>query len=360
MLHVTTSDESVAVRPLVSVWFVNVGQGDCTIAIDYGTGNALVIDCPSSHVNWVRETIESEGAALHTCVVTHWDADHYGGVARLAIALPVTNVHYNHDTLFVSSRSPLFAITGTLREFLNIENAPEVLQSAEAGMEGSFGNVSWKLLAPTHHELTRAFVSRRRNIASAVVDVSVPSARILVGGDAVGATWRRLLRETPLRADVLRWPHHGARLAGDVDGTIGAGVLAAVSPTYVLISAGSGNSYGHPASEVVESATQSSTVLCSEVTAGCLGFANSRSRRTSDALVALSGIDDAGCAKTIRMDCFPDHFTISPSTAEHNERVDSWTAPMCRRTGTWGTAGLGSAAETSSAHASAESPVEYA
>ena len=30
----------------VSIVFLNVGQGDCTIAVDHDVGEALLIDCP--------------------------------------------------------------------------------------------------------------------------------------------------------------------------------------------------------------------------------------------------------------------------------------------------------------------------
>lgn len=138
------------------------------------------------HVDSVRELLEREQGTLHTCIVTHWDADHYAGVARPAVALPVSQVMYNHDTLFESDDLPPFSIRGALKEFLNVPRAREVLASAEAGSGGEFGQVSWQLLAPNHHEVTMAYVAQRRNVATAVVDVSVPSARILIGGDAVG------------------------------------------------------------------------------------------------------------------------------------------------------------------------------
>ena len=324
------SESALDDRPTVQVWFVDVGQGDCTVILDESTKNALVVDCPSKHVDRVREILEREQGTLHTCVVTHWDADHYAGVARLAVTLPVSRVMYNHDTLFESDDSPPYAIRGALKEFLDIPRAPEVLAPAEAGTGGEFGQVSWRLLAPNHHEMTMAYVARRRNTASAVLDVSIPSVRILIGGDAVGQTWLRLMADYSLKADVLRWPHHGADLAGDPKGEIRDAVMASVVPRYVIISAGSINSHGHPSSKVVHHAASDSIIMCTQVTAGCFGYLVRGDRQTRPARDLIDALDTTYCAGTVRLECFADSYAVFPSTADHRERIEQWTQPMCQ------------------------------
>lgn len=318
-------------RPLVRIWFLNVGQGDCTIVIDDDTKKALLIDCPTTHVARVKEVLDSESATLDTCIVTHWDADHYAGVARLAVALSASHVHYNHDTLFDGDDLPRFAIRGALQQFLDVDKPGDVLADARAGTGGTFGRVSWTLLAPNQYELTKAYVARRRNIASGVVDISVPSARILIGGDAVGATWLRLVNEFAIKADVLRWPHHGADLAGDASGAIRAEVMDAARPRYVIISAGTHNGYGHPSFEVIHGAAETASIMCSQVTAGCFGFLAKKDRQSSEAQEAVRALGDSSCADTVRMSCFPDYYSMSPSVFEHEARIDRWSAPMCRR-----------------------------
>ncbi len=89
------------------VVFADVGQGDCRIVADFGSMQALVIDCPSGHVETVHKFLVAEGLRLSTLVVTHWDRDHYGGVARLAKKHQPESVHYNHDTLFPDARGSL-------------------------------------------------------------------------------------------------------------------------------------------------------------------------------------------------------------------------------------------------------------
>lgn len=320
-------------RPAVRAWFVDVGRGDCTIVIDNASKEALMIDCPSGSVNLAQQILTREGAALHTCIVTHWDADHYAGIARLAAALPVSRVHYNHDTLFEDGPggSPTFAIVGALKRFLAVKNAHEVLRPAEAGEAGAVGKIRWRLLAPTHHEVTKAYVAKRRNIASAVVDVVLPSARVLVGGDAVGSTWRRLLDEFHLEADVLRGPHHGADLEGDTEGSIRSQVLGAVKPRYVVISAGARNTFGHPSRHIVQNAAAGATVLCTQVSAGCFGFLMKRDRALPEARAIVKDLVNPRCAGTVCLSSFSDHYVISPSSADLDLRIAGWPAPMCRR-----------------------------
>jgi len=316
-------------KPAAQVWFVDVGNGDCTVVVDEETHCALVIDCPSSHVKDVKNLLTQARATLHTCVVTHWDADHYGGVARLAVAFPVQKVMYNHDTLFESDDSPPYAVRGALKNFLNVSDAPHTLAAASAGSEGGFGRVSWRMLAPSHHELTMAYVSHKRNIASAVMDISLPSLRILIGGDAVASTWQRLMSED-LRADILRWPHHGADLAGDGSGLVADLVMNAVQPQYIVVSAGSSNTYGHPSSAIIRNVRSRGSLLCTQVTAGCFGFLT-RAERNSDAARGLIGqLDVSHCAGTVKVECYDDLYRVSPSDSEHEARIGQWPHPMCR------------------------------
>jgi competence protein ComEC len=325
---VTEIDGKIS-KPIVRVWFMDVGNGDCTVIIDEETRCALVIDCPSKYATDVSELLTRERASLDTCVVTHWDADHYAGVARLAVALPVKRVLYNHDTLFASAESPPYAVIGALKEFLDVANPAVTLRPALVGAEGAVGRVGWKLLAPSYYELTRGYVAQRRNVASAVLEVSAPSVRIIIGGDAVAATWQRLLGGE-LRADILRWPHHGADLSGDASGSIAKALLAAINPSYVIVSAGSGNPHGHPSATVISEARSRAMILCSQVTSGCFGFVSRSARSSDSARDVLTSLVSRSCAGTVEVQCFENMYRVFPEDAEHQMRVELWPQPMCR------------------------------
>ncbi|MGO9294537.1 MAG: ComEC/Rec2 family competence protein [Streptosporangiaceae bacterium] len=315
---------------LARVWFIDVGAGDCTLVIDVATKRALLVDCPSWHLRDVQRLLLDEQAILDTVIVTHWDLDHYGGAARLAVGLPVRRILYNHDTLFASEETPRSLIPTILKNFLNVPNADDVLESAEAGQSGAFGSVAWHILAPTHAEVTKAYVARRRNVASAVVDLRVAGLRVLIGGDAVGETWQRLLADAQLDADILRWPHHGADLANDGDGKIRDGVLDAVHPSYVVFSTGARNTHGHPSAGIVERVAARSSVLCTQVTPACFGFISRADRMTSAARSMIEGLPSSYCAGTVYVECLADTYTLMPSSIEHGVRIEQWPQPLCR------------------------------
>lgn len=320
-----------AVAPAVRVWFVDVGAGDCTVMLDVASRRALLVDCPTTHVDEVQALLSREGATLDTVIVTHWDLDHYGGASRLAVELPVNKVLYNHDTLFPDERgTPRIGIVSALKNFLNIPSADRILESAAAGKNGAVGEVRWNILAPNHAELTRAYAARKRNVASAVVDVSTPCLRIIIGGDAVAATWVRLLTAEDLRSDVLRWPHHGADLAGDDDGKIRDEVLEAVRPNLLIVSVGAEKPNGHPSAAVIKSAAGSSSILCTQVTAGCFGHISRLARNSEEGRACISKLETRHCAGTVCIDCWEDSYSVRPDSAEHEMRIQNWPQPMCK------------------------------
>lgn len=323
-----TSDSEVCAR----VWFLDVDKGDCTLLLDVGTRRAILVDCPSRHVETVARLLALESAVLDTVIVTHWDIDHYGGASRLALSPGIRRVLYNHDTLFAGPDSPKQLIRGTLKNFLNVPSPREVLGAAVIGQTGAVGSVSWEILAPTHSELTAAYVAQARNVASSVVDVRAPGLRLLIGGDAVGVTWDRLIRETDLKADILRWPHHGATLAGDEDERICKAMLAAVRPHLVIMSTDAVSSYGHPAWQSIRAAVDaSSSVLCTEVTAGCFGYLSKNERNGPAARGAVHALTSRHCAGTVSIECRASTYTVSPSADEHEGRIAEWPSPLCRR-----------------------------
>jgi competence protein ComEC len=88
---------------------------------------------------------------------------------------------------------------------------------------------------------------RDPNEASTVALVRYGAVRFLLVGDAERGEEGWLLRHAgdALRADVLKVGHHGSRTSTT------PAFLAAVRPRVALVSAGLGNSYGHPDAEVL-------------------------------------------------------------------------------------------------------------
>jgi competence protein ComEC len=317
--------------PIAEVWFLDVGQGDCTIIIDPLSKSAILIDCPAGRAEQVVEFTRSRGVGIHTVIVTHWDADHYGGIARVASASAPSRIVYNHDTLFSEDKKSGFKIRTTLLKFLEFSPSQTRLDSAEEGACGTLGAIQWRMLAPEHRELTEAYARKQRNVASAVVLIEVGATRILVGGDAVGATWERLIRDgVRIDADILRWPHHGADLHGDRDGAIRKEVLETVAPEHLIVSVGASNRYGHPSATTIASATINSRVMCTQVTPGCFGHVSRENRNSGIGQSALAGLGSTQCAGSVQALVMPSKVLLSTHPGGHQRRIDQWPNPLCK------------------------------
>jgi competence protein ComEC len=321
-----------ASSPVADLWFLNVGQGDCTLIIDRASRQTILIDCPTRHVDSLKATLLKEGLEIYAAIVTHWDLDHYGGLARISGAVRTNHVYYNHDTLFPEGK-PEYGkyIKTTLQAFLDLTRFGTELHSMRYQDELNIGEVKLRFLAPTQAEVTQAYLAGRRNVASAVVAVEVGSLRALIGGDAVAATWRRLLASPEnLLADILRWPHHGAVLHGGSEDLIDS-VLATVNPERIIISTGFGNRYLHPSQEVISrSQGQLAHVYCTQVTGRCFGYITKAEEDSEGAQLVLSTVTAPACADTIRVTISDSDIDVSPSDKDHAARVKGWPAPLCQ------------------------------
>ncbi|MEV4007740.1 MBL fold metallo-hydrolase [Actinomadura sp. NPDC049753] len=314
---------------LAEAWFVDIGQGDCTLVVDNASSRGLLIDCHTKDVSTVIRFIQDNQISIDTAIVTHWDRDHYGGVARIAEALPLRRVLYNHDTLFPTAGSAI-GVRSTLKLFLGLERLGTRLSEAKEGAAEDIGSVTWKLLAPSHSEVTRAVVAGNRNTASAVVQVSVGAANILVGGDAVADTWRRLLSSGLAHADIVRWSHHGADLAGDSDGQVRDHILAQTAPDTVIISTGSSNRYGHPSKAVVEAASVKARVMCTQVTPACFGHLSQSGQVSSEGRQTVARLPSPACAGTVHVAITESGVLVKPDHEQLRRRIQQWPEPMCK------------------------------
>jgi beta-lactamase superfamily II metal-dependent hydrolase len=316
-------DDSIA-----EIWFVDVGQGDCTLIVDNESGRGLLIDCHTQNVGMVVDLVRANDISIDTAIVTHWDRDHYGGIARIAEVLPLRRVLYNHDTLFPSPQARA-GIKSTLKLFLGLERFGTQLSDAKEGASDDIGSLHWEFLAPSHREITQAIVAGNRNIASAVLLIEIGATSLLVGGDAVAETWRRLLSSGLLHADILRWPHHGADLHEDRTGEVRDRILTQVNPSYVIVSAGTTNTYGHPSSEVIEAASTKATVMCTQVTPACFGHRLREERVSAIGRSSVTGLASPACAGTVRVSVTKSGMAVNPGIEALKERIQQWPHPLC-------------------------------
>lgn len=218
------------------VVFVDVGQGDCTLIMSGGK-SALIDSGPYSASDGLVEYLKSMGIrSIDYLVMTHPHEDHMGSFADVMEKIGA-------DSLVMDSRAP--AGETDLSAFIRMTETAhptgaEIIP-AFTGMSISVGEVELTVIGPAGD-----FPDNENN-QSLILRVSAPPLTFLITGDAEKEAETALINRygADLKADVLKAGHHGSKTS------TGDALLDAVSPDYVVFSAGQGNSFGHPADEVL-------------------------------------------------------------------------------------------------------------
>lgn len=222
-------------RPL-SISFLDVGQGDA-IFIQSPEGNQMLID-GGRGTDVLRELGEMMAfwdRDIDVVIATHPDADHIGG-------LPEVLARYEVDYIIHPGRAH---DSGVYEEFITRirhEGAQQFI--AQEGMEIRLGEMAlFEIVFPD-----RSVAEVSANAASVVGKLSYGETSVMLSGDAPDEIERYVVSRygISIDADILKLGHHGSDTSTDPS------FLAAVSPTFTVISRGADNHYGHPSSEVVE------------------------------------------------------------------------------------------------------------
>ncbi len=212
----------------------DVGQGDALL-LRAGEGSAVVVDAGPEPADVARCLRDFEVDAVPLLVLTHFHADHVGGLAGVLDDWPVAEVLAGEPT---EPSATVSATQGTLAEY-DVRSRPP-----RAGEVLQVGEVTLQTLWPPADRTTPTGRSAENN-ASIVLIADVAGARILLTGDIETEAQTAIERAWPdLGVDVLKVPHHGSRYQ-DRDFLLGLGARVAV------ISAGADNDYGHPAPELL-------------------------------------------------------------------------------------------------------------
>jgi competence protein ComEC len=206
-----------------------VGQGDLLV-VPAGGGAAVVIDAGPERAAADRCLRDLHVRTIPLLVISHFHADHVGGI----------------DGLF-RGREVAMVLTATVPEpesghelvTATAAAAGVPVHAARPGAAYRLGDVTLAVLGPPFE-----FVGTRSdpNNNSLVVMVTVHGVRVLLPGDAEVELQRELLEQLGpgrLRAQVLKVAHHGSAYQEPA-------FLDAVDPAVALVSVGTDNSYGHP------------------------------------------------------------------------------------------------------------------
>jgi competence protein ComEC len=223
--------------PAWEVVACDVGQGDATV-VSVAPGQAILVDTGPDPVALLACLDQVGVEAVPLLVLTHYHADHVGGLDALLGSRPVGHVIV----------SPLSSPVATARAVaLELAQRGIPLSIVVAGQELTVGDARWQTIAAglrlgsggTGSE------SSEENNSSIVGRVQLPGLALLLTGDVEPEGQQAILASGgDVRANVVKVPHHGSSRQ-DLD------FLAATGARLALVEVGLKNTYGHPAARTL-------------------------------------------------------------------------------------------------------------
>jgi len=221
--------------PDLTIRFVDVGQGDATVAI-WPNDGALVIDAGNRFPNFdlgrsiVAPVLwRSQRTTLNAMFATHSNMDHIGGIPGLIQRVP-TAILGTHEKASTYKPFSLLRSEALLNGIYNPLKAGDHLDFT--------GGLSIEVLNPPAGLLPYKDTSNNRSL---VLKLVYGSVRVLTVGDISSKVERWLVDSgADISADVLKIGHHGSRYSSS------RRFLNAIGAKYAVISAGYKNRYRHP------------------------------------------------------------------------------------------------------------------
>ena len=261
----------------LGVEFFDVGQGHCTL-VYFKEGPPLLVDAGSSEIPGdakaekesfktkqlasIASAIKSKGKTTNktkwkvdlNVIISHGDGDHYNWVTQLFDSLSSTlrvrfllggkKGDYNDDLQALVKRHEKKDTPSYVNEYA-----------------GDLSKIPLFVCYQATCIILAAESTADKNRNSIVVKVTENDGEkksVILAGDATGQTTRKILENYAanlgvLKTTILQASHHGA----DSDDSNSADWFEAISPSYVVISAGTRRDYMHPKQKTLENALRS-------------------------------------------------------------------------------------------------------
>ena len=240
------------IQDSIKIAFLDVGQGDSTVVVLPDNTTAVVVDSPAKSPT--IDYLESSGiVTLSHVFLTHTDGDHVGGIVDLVSnfqQVEGTILAWNLDTYRVREGNR----RTTLRKLLGLrERRGLKLAEPRTGTQYALQGLIMDVLHPDTSDLYEAQVDDNPNDASVLLKLRFGKYRALLTGDIQAQGWFWVVKRGPnLKADLLKFPHHGAWYKPDDTQPSLENVMSLVDPRVAIISVGSNSNYDHPDDRTVE------------------------------------------------------------------------------------------------------------
>ena len=219
---------------------LDVGQGDA-IYFQFPKGGNLLVDAGGARFSdkgrWVvAPFLRSKGVStLDAVAISHPQEDHVGGLVAVLDGFKVKNI-------LESDRSYTSELWKNIRRQMAREGS-KVWTTLRGDEVRGFPGVKIKVLHPEKN----AVPDKNINNDCVVLKIDDGKHSILMTGDIEEPAMKDILNSgQDLKVDVLKVPHHGAKLKAG-----GAAFVQEVSPKISLISVGERNPFGHPTPETL-------------------------------------------------------------------------------------------------------------
>ena len=215
----------------LSVTFLDVGQGNAVL-VEQGGAYMLIDGGNRDYSSFVVSYLKEQGVEeLAYVIASHYDADHLNGVVGALHAFSCGQVlapDYVTDTRVYESFERV------------IKEQDIALAYPAVGDTYTLGDASFTVVCPEVYD------PKEDNDNSVGIRLVYGNTSFLICGDAGKAEEQAMLDSgVTLDSDVYLASHHGS------EGSSSEAFMRAVSPTAVVVSAGAGNSYGHPTRTVL-------------------------------------------------------------------------------------------------------------
>ena len=228
----------------LKIYFVDVGQGDCTfivtpknqtILIDGGGSMSEEFDVGK---NTLLPYILDRGyTSIDYIFISHFDQDHVGGILSILEEIKVGQVIITKQ----SENSENY------QKFLEqVENKKIKVRQVKKGDRVVIErNLFFDILWPQEEQISDNPLNNNSNVAK----LQYFEFSMLFTGDIEKIAEQQILEVTTseyLRADILKVAHHGSKTSSLDE------FIKEVKPKIALIGVGKNNNFGHPADEVID------------------------------------------------------------------------------------------------------------
>lgn len=224
----STPNKEVSNNIKSQVTYINVGQGDSTliqnnnqtVLIDAGHGDGY----ENASLNYLKEHSIN---TLDALILTHCDADHINDAKNIIYQLNVKKIYMSSRT---SSSYTYMKLLNTIKEKKKKITVPKVGDTFQVGV----GSIEFIGVGEG---------AQNNNDSSLCMRYDDGYHRFVFTGDAAESMEKKLNK---VQCDVFRAGHHGSAYSNSDN------LLSRMKASYVVVSCGKDNMYGHPHKEALQ------------------------------------------------------------------------------------------------------------